>query len=71
MLVSNFCYLAYHSMLITLIADGFFRLFPGVRARGNISSGLAIVRGSQGPRGLLHHTLRGSLREDRHEDPDF
>jgi hypothetical protein len=45
--------------------------FSGVRASSDISAGFVAVWWRQGSRGLLHHTMRRHLREDRHEDPDI
>ena len=41
---------------------------PGIRESCHLPSWSSLVRRSPRSRGVLHHPLRGHLREDRHED---
>ena len=41
---------------------------PGVRTVGHLPAGAAAVGRGAGPGRVLHHPLRGHVREDRHED---
>ena len=40
----------------------------GIRESGNLPSWSSLIRRSPRSRGVLHHPLRGHLREDRHEN---
>ncbi len=46
-------------------------LFSGIREGGDIPAGSAAVWWSPRSGGLLHYSLRGYLREDRHADTDL
>ena len=46
-------------------------LFSGIREGGDIPAGSAAVWWSPGSGSLLHHSLCGHLRENRHEGPEF
>jgi hypothetical protein len=57
--------------LLRLFNFDFLVFFSGIREGGDIPTGSAAVWWSPGSGGLLHHSLRGYLREDRHEGAEF